>query len=156
MNVGGRPIHDDYDRLEFTPVKHQDKYFAKCLICNIIIKNTGRKRLNAHRRKCRSAKLEDTSVDNLERDSKNPALHNRPDTPEYKLTSPLSVKHSDLGLAFKEHLPAMNPDFVFWTNPNTLVNRLRLLIASRDAGNNSHDKEIEEIIQELKARKIIA
>lgn len=44
----------------------------------------------------------------------------------------------------------------FWRNPNDLVNRLRLLIMSRDSGNNSHTQEIEEIIQELKAAKIIA
>ncbi|KAF2885806.1 hypothetical protein ILUMI_20367, partial [Ignelater luminosus] len=41
-------------------------------------------------------------------------------------------------------------DFVYWDNPNELVNRLRLLNASQAAGHNNHTNEIVSIIEELK------
>ena len=41
-------------------------------------------------------------------------------------------------------------DFVHWDDPNELVDRLRLLEASRQAGNNSHDPEILSIHEELR------
>lgn len=40
-------------------------------------------------------------------------------------------------------------DYVHWNDPNELVDRLRLLDASRQAGNNAHDNEIMSIIEEL-------
>ena len=40
-------------------------------------------------------------------------------------------------------------DYVHWDDPNELVDRLRLLEASRQAGNNSHDNEFLSIIEEL-------
>lgn len=41
-------------------------------------------------------------------------------------------------------------DYVHWDDPNELVDRLRLLDASRQAGNNAHDNEILSIIDELR------
>ena len=46
-------------------------------------------------------------------------------------------------------------DLRYWDDPNELVNRLRLLIAERSAGNNNHDNEIHSIIEELREAKII-
>lgn len=46
-------------------------------------------------------------------------------------------------------------EFVPWKNPNTLVNRLRLLIASQVAGHTGHNNEITYIIEELKEANII-
>lgn len=46
-------------------------------------------------------------------------------------------------------------DFVYWNDPNELVDRLKLLIASRDAGNTGLDNEIISIIEELRESKII-
>ncbi len=46
-------------------------------------------------------------------------------------------------------------DYVYWDNPNELVERLRLLIASQAAGNNSHTNEINSIIEELREANII-
>ena len=40
-------------------------------------------------------------------------------------------------------------DYVHWYDPNELVDRLRLLEASHQAGNNSHDSEILSIYKEL-------
>lgn len=46
-------------------------------------------------------------------------------------------------------------DYVHWNDPNELVDRLRLLDASRRAGNNAHDNEILSIIEELREAGII-
>jgi len=40
-------------------------------------------------------------------------------------------------------------DYVHWDDPNELVDRLRLLEASHQAGHNAHDNEILSIIEEL-------
>lgn len=45
--------------------------------------------------------------------------------------------------------------YVPYKTPNSLVNRLRLLIGAQQAGNNSHDNEITYIIDELKNIKVI-
>src|SRR5215469_4244392 len=39
-------------------------------------------------------------------------------------------------------------DYVDWDDPNELVNRLRLFVASHQAGHNAHDNEILSIIEE--------
>jgi len=41
-------------------------------------------------------------------------------------------------------------DYVHWDNLNELVDRLRLLEASRQVGHNAHDSEILSIIEELR------
>lgn len=43
-----------------------------------------------------------------------------------------------------------NIDYVHWDDPNELVDRLRLILASQAAGNNSHTNEINSIIEELR------
>jgi hypothetical protein len=45
--------------------------------------------------------------------------------------------------------------YEYWDDPNELVDRLRLLVASREAGNNGVDNEIISIIEELRECKII-
>lgn len=46
-------------------------------------------------------------------------------------------------------------EYVYWDDINELVDRLRLLVASKDAGNTSHDNEIVAIINELKEANVI-
>jgi len=46
-------------------------------------------------------------------------------------------------------------DYVYWDDPNELVERLRLLIAEQSAGNLSHTNEIHSIIEELREGKYI-
>lgn len=48
-----------------------------------------------------------------------------------------------------------NTDYVYWDDPNELIERLKLLIASRDAGNTGLDNEIISIIEELREANII-
>ncbi|XP_048003424.1 uncharacterized protein LOC125239784 [Leguminivora glycinivorella] len=45
--------------------------------------------------------------------------------------------------------------YVYWDDPNELVDRLKLLIASRDAGNTGLDNEIISIIEELREAGLI-
>lgn len=46
-------------------------------------------------------------------------------------------------------------EYTYWDDPNELVDRLRLLIAERRAGNNNHDNEIQSILEELREAEII-
>lgn len=46
-------------------------------------------------------------------------------------------------------------DYVYWDDPNELVDRLRLLMASQVAGHTGHDNEIISIIEELREANII-
>lgn len=46
-------------------------------------------------------------------------------------------------------------DYIYWDDPNELVERLKLLIASRDAGNTGLENEIIAIIEELHEAGII-
>lgn len=48
-----------------------------------------------------------------------------------------------------------NVDYVYWDDPNELVERLKLLIASKDAGNTGLDNEIISIVEELRESGII-
>ena len=45
--------------------------------------------------------------------------------------------------------------YIYWDDPNELVDRLRLLLASQAAGNPSHTNEIISIIEELREAKVI-
>jgi len=46
-------------------------------------------------------------------------------------------------------------DYIFWDDPNELVERLQLLAASYQAGNRSHTYEIIAILEELRAADLI-
>lgn len=47
------------------------------------------------------------------------------------------------------------PNYIYWDDPNEIVDRLKLLIASQHAGNNNHSNEIISIIEELREANII-
>lgn len=46
-------------------------------------------------------------------------------------------------------------DFVYWDDANELIDRLKILIASKNAGNTNHDNEIISIIEELREAGVI-
>lgn len=46
-------------------------------------------------------------------------------------------------------------EYVYWNKPTELVNRLRVLWASKMAGNDNHENEILSIIEELREENII-
>ena len=49
----------------------------------------------------------------------------------------------------------LKPEYTYSDDPNELLDRLRLLIAERRAGNNNHDNEIQSILEELREAQII-
>ena len=46
-------------------------------------------------------------------------------------------------------------EYVYYNDPNEIVSRLKLLVASQAAGNTSHSNEIVLIIEELKEKGLI-
>lgn len=46
-------------------------------------------------------------------------------------------------------------DYMYWDDPNELVDRLRLLVSSSSAGHTGHNNEIISIIEELREAHII-
>ena len=61
-----------------------------------------------------------------------------------------NVSGSGLLPKYKIARKDMRMDYVYWDDPNELVDRLRLLLAELEAGNQSHTNEIHSIIEELK------
>ena len=61
-----------------------------------------------------------------------------------------TVEGSGLLPKYKIARKNMSMDYVYWDDPNELVDRLRLLIAEQSAGNPSHVNEIHSIIEELR------
>lgn len=59
------------------------------------------------------------------------------------------------GIIQKKLTPDRKLQYTYWDDPNELVNRLRLLIASYSAGNGSHLNEIISIVEELREAHII-
>jgi hypothetical protein len=46
-------------------------------------------------------------------------------------------------------------NYVYWDDPNELVERLRLLVASQTAGHSDHNNEIVSIVEKLRESGII-
>lgn len=56
---------------------------------------------------------------------------------------------------FKTYRPNSSVDFKYYDDPNELVDRLRLIWASRESGSSAHDNEIIEILSELRELGLI-
>ncbi len=69
--------------------------------------------------------------------------------PMFEVTSTLKTGGSLLP-RYKIASRNTRKDFVYWDDPNELVERLQLLVAERSAGNFSHENEIHSIIEELR------
>ena len=54
------------------------------------------------------------------------------------------------GMTYKVARKNRRMDYVYWDDPNELVDRLRLLVAEEAAGNNNHENEIISILEELR------
>ena len=79
-------------------------------------------------------------------------LFNKPPPPTSQRTTRQTAK-TGKGLILKNN--CQHFDYVYWDDPNELVNRLRLLIASSTAGNNIHQNEVLSLLEELREAKII-
>jgi hypothetical protein len=64
-------------------------------------------------------------------------------------------KQSKLGQGLSKEVNKNAIDLIYWDDPNELVERLHLLIASQAAGNFNHRNEIISIIEELREANII-
>lgn len=67
----------------------------------------------------------------------------------------LALKKVGRGIPSTMTLNNNKIDYIHWDDPNELVDRLRLLEASRQAGHNAHDNEILSIIEELREAGLI-
>lgn len=105
--------------------------------------------------------LNQTNAHRRDFDSKKPIKSNR-GSKYLKIIKPLfklsrnceSTENLSVGKGLLKKLKP-NIDYVYWDDPNELVDRLKLLIASREAGNTGLDNEIISIIEELRENDII-
>ena len=67
------------------------------------------------------------------------------------------ITHQGRGLPIDDAMTVTDNtiDYVYWDDPNELVDRLRLLLASRDVGHTGHDNEIVSIIEELREAALV-
>jgi len=71
-------------------------------------------------------------------------------TPKFQLVSQLTG-YKGKGLALPMLVkPDYKPEYMYWDDPNELVERLRLLTASYQAENTAHSNEIMSILEELR------
>lgn len=76
------------------------------------------------------------------------------------IIKPITLKYkgdknrSGSGISLMQ-IPKQNIDYIYWDDPNEIVDRLRLLVGSQHAGHSSHNNEIMSIIEELKEANII-
>lgn len=72
---------------------------------------------------------------------------------KYKTFIQPYAQREKLGLGYYKTLECSRPNattIIHWTDPNRLCDRLRLLVASQEAGHTNHKQEIEGIITELR------
>lgn len=76
---------------------------------------------------------------------------------KFDQTNPIRASLSRSSISGKGfiNLESKKVQYIPYKNPNTLVNRLKILIGSQLAGNTSHENEIVYILEELKRSKII-
>lgn len=75
--------------------------------------------------------------------------HSEPSTSSKKRGGSINdIKHFKI-------LNNKHPEYIYWNDPNELVDRLRLLASSTSVGNNSHHNEIISILEELNEMGII-
>lgn len=66
------------------------------------------------------------------------------------MSTPTKIGKGGLLPRFKIAKRDSRMDYIYWDDPNELVERLQLLIAEQAAGNLSHTNEIHSILQELR------
>lgn len=76
-----------------------------------------------------------------------------------KIISPLISEHkvgrSLMKIPTSKTFTTVSPNFVYWNKPKELVDRLRLLWSSKQAGHGGLDNEIISLIEELREEGII-
>jgi len=86
---------------------------------------------------------------------KSSGARNSHGTPKFQHVSQL-IGYKGKGLALPILVkPDYKPEYIYWDDPNELVERLRLLTASYQAGNTAHSNEIMSILEELREANYI-
>jgi len=85
----------------------------------------------------------------------NPIMGNKGHKYKSIIAPLLSSKRVGRGIPRTVTLNDNKIDYIHWDDPNELVERLRLLEASRQAGHNAHDNELLSIIEELREAGLI-
>lgn len=68
----------------------------------------------------------------------------------------IKLRGSGVSLLEEKFIPyTQNIAYEYYDDPNELVDRLRLLVASKSVGNSNHAQEINSILEELRERKLI-
>lgn len=81
--------------------------------------------------------------------------HKRSYSPNTRLNVNKSKKYKDIIARLFPPRSGRGIDYVHWNDPNELVDRLRLLIESQQAGHTGHTNEIISIVEELREANII-
>lgn len=72
-------------------------------------------------------------------------ISNLPKNPMTTYSNLLTSSKGDKGVVLTDS----KPQYIYFDDPNELVDRLRVLYASQQSGNNAHTNEINSIIEEL-------
>ncbi|XP_043256461.1 uncharacterized protein LOC122399675 [Colletes gigas] len=96
-----------------------------------------------------------TSAHKYKHDSYGKTLGNKGYKYNYVIKPLLKDKKVGKGVPSSMRLTSNKIDYVHWNDPNELVDRLRLLEASRQAGHNAHNNEMLSIIEELREAELI-
>lgn len=75
---------------------------------------------------------------------------------EKKKTSGGKLRKKSLQTDYMVRGKSNRMHYTYWDDPNELVERLRLLVASQGAGHNGHNNEIISIVEELREANIIS
>ena len=76
-------------------------------------------------------------------------------TPKFQLVSQL-IGYKGKGLTLPMLVkPDYKPEYIYWDDPNELVERLRLLVTEYQAGNTAHSNGIVAILEELREADFI-
>jgi len=109
---------------------------------------------NADKQKYKSILLT-TNAHRRGHSTHNPIMGNKGHKYKSIIAPLLSSKRVGRGIPRTVTLNDNKIDYIHWDDPNELVDRLRLLEASRQAGHNAHDNELLSIIEELREAGLI-
>lgn len=154
VHLGNHQI-EFYDNFESVKISDEMYETTAGLLALLFSKHPNKKLITTQDRENYGKILNSTNAHRRNFSSKGQLVGDRSD--KYKLYIKRNKEKRGKGISLTlktlQHRPTT--DYVYWDDPNELVNRLRLLIASQNAGNSNHDNEIISIIEELTEAGII-
>lgn len=160
FTIGNTPAHIRNDRI----IIGNKQYTGRPGLYELLTKQNPNKRLyNSYDLSTYKEILQKTSAHKVDYDENSNLLIEN--SPKFKnvirklfvdeqTTSESEKEFSGHGM-WKNLVRNSKTDYKYWDDPNELIQRLRLLMASTQAGNTAHNNEIQEIIQELREKKYV-